>query len=313
MIGAAALALAALTVSAAAQEIAPTAAVQTASVTDPPAPYDVAIAPASPMAGPGTLTLEGARRRTAWRAEPVPGAGLRLITELRETLKAAGFEVAFTCRTEACGGFDFRRSRPVLPMPDMIVDLSGFTYLSARRGAADAPEALASVLVSEGPAGAFAQLTMISPAPTPEATVGSSPQDAAPTPDQDVAEPDGEFFGPEGRAVLHGLAFAPGTADLPEEPPESLSALAAWMERNPGRRVALVGHTDWTGAPDLNRTLARARAATVAEALAARFGIDRGRLEVEGAGPFAPRSTNTTKAGRAANRRVEAVLLEPAE
>ncbi len=293
---------------AASAEIALPGATRTASVTDPAAPWTIATGPAVPGAHTPGLTLEGPRVRTAWRAEPHPGAGLRLTQDLRAALVDAGFEVVFACRSTACGGFDFRRNRDLLPMPDMIVDLSGYTWFTARKGPAEAPEAVAGVLVSEGPAGAFAHLTRVDAAPDPPA--GAPPADAA---EPETAADDGTPFDARGRMVIDGLAFAPGSATLPDTLPDGIATLADWLRGGPARRVALVGHTDWSGPADANRALSRARAAAVADALTERFGIAADRLVVEGAGPFAPRVSNAEAAGRAANRRVEAVRLPPAQ
>ena len=82
------------------------------------------------------------------------------------------------------------------------------------------------------------------------------------------------------------------------------------------RRVTLEGYTDSIGTDAYNIELSRRRAASVAEELVAR-GVARARLGVEGFGKQRPVFPNTTPdgkdnpAGRALNRRVEAVVLAP--
>jgi len=316
-----ALLAAALAGASAAQTIPdPAGTTRTAEVTDPSGLYTVAVGPAGPDTPPPTAQIEAPRRRIAWRAEADEGAALRLLRDLRAQLTAQGFAVVFTCGGRECGGFDFRRHRPVLPMPDMVVDLAGYTYLAARRGPDGAAEALASVLVSQGPAGAHAQLTLLAPQSDAGRQTLPAPRPPQADPAPPTRAPGGDWtaadvqtaFAQRGALVLEGVTFATGGAAMGDAPPARLAALADWLRADPARRVALVGHTDWTGPADVNRRLARQRAAAVADMLTGRLGIAADRVAVAGAGPYAPRAGNTTQAGRTANRRVEAVALPPA-
>lgn len=298
---------------------------RTARAEDGPGRYGVAIAPAAPMAAPPLRSITGQRSRSAWHSESVDAGAL--LDGLNAQLRDAGFAPVFECDTDGCGGFDFRIALPLLPMPDMFVDLGGFTY---RAFARDDPEALASIMASQTAAGAFAQLTLILPiAAPPEAqapdrtadTVGAA-KPGSTVPLADAAPETGTDTPPgadtlvatlerDGRAVLEGLDFATGAAALSGPAPPALDALARWLGADPERRIVLVGHSDWTGAPAANVALSRARARAVAEALIA-AGAQALQITVDGVGPFAPRAPNTTPEGRAANRRVEAVVLPPA-
>ena len=113
----------------------------------------------------------------------------------------------------------------------------------------------------------------------------------------------------DGHAVLDGLEFPSGSASLSGDRYPSLEALARFLEENPAATVVLVGHTDAVGALDANTALSRARAQSVRARLIGTYGIDPERLLAEGAGYLAPVAGNLTPEGRAANRRVEAVLL----
>ena len=79
------------------------------------------------------------------------------------------------------------------------------------------------------------------------------------------------------------------------------------------RRVSLEGHTDAIGTEAYNLALSRRRAEGVAQELVAR-GVQRDRLTAEGFGKQRPLAPNTlpdgrdNPAGRALNRRVEAIL-----
>jgi outer membrane protein OmpA-like peptidoglycan-associated protein len=80
------------------------------------------------------------------------------------------------------------------------------------------------------------------------------------------------------------------------------------------RRLVLEGHTDSIGSDAYNLDLSRRRAEAVAHELVAR-GVRRDRLGVEGYGKQRPVAPNTlpdgrdNPAGRALNRRVEAVVM----
>lgn len=81
--------------------------------------------------------------------------------------------------------------------------------------------------------------------------------------------------------------------------------------------VCLVGHAD--AAPIHNRRfrnnweLSAARSLRLLELLVNRYGVPEWRLSTAGYGSQRPRDTNETAEGRAANRRVEIVILDEAE
>jgi len=280
----------------------PEGAVETARSDDPLGPHGIAIGPSGPMAPPPEQVQPGTRLRVAWTWPA--GAADAVEDRLDAALRAAGFAPLYRCRTDGCGGFDFRRALPVLPLPDMAVDLGDFRYLAAAR---DDPPALAALLVSGGPTATHAQVTLVLP---PDPTTGratdetrSEPQPLPPPPPAvapfapagAVSAPDlGTRLDMAGRAVLDGVAFAPGSTALEPRDRPALAALADWLGADPARRVALVGHTDWTGPTDTNIALSRARAAAVAAALA-ELRADPAEIGVAGA----PRVTLTPYRGRA--------------
>ncbi|HYB98460.1 MAG TPA: OmpA family protein [Candidatus Limnocylindrales bacterium] len=83
-----------------------------------------------------------------------------------------------------------------------------------------------------------------------------------------------------------------------------------------GRRIAVEGHTDAVGTRQYNQWLSERRAWAVADELAAR-GVDRRRLAVRGFGEAFPVEPNVlpdgfdNPRGRARNRRVEVIVLNP--
>jgi outer membrane protein OmpA-like peptidoglycan-associated protein len=76
------------------------------------------------------------------------------------------------------------------------------------------------------------------------------------------------------------------------------------------RRVSVDGHTDNRSSEEHNLDLSQRRAAAVVRWLTA-HGIDASRLEAHGYGPSRPIAPNATGAGRARNRRVEFVIIDP--
>ncbi len=69
-------------------------------------------------------------------------------------------------------------------------------------------------------------------------------------------------------------------------------------------RIAVIGHSDDTGAGDWNLQISRARAEAVVAALKLR-GMASDRLIIEGRGASQPIASNDTVAGRERNRRIE--------
>lgn len=91
-----------------------------------------------------------------------------------------------------------------------------------------------------------------------------------------------------------------------------LQAVADALQAMPQiRRVSIEGHTDNVGNDQRNLDLSQRRAQSVMRWLI-EHGIDPSRLEAHGYGETRPIQSNDTPAGRAANRRVEFRILDPA-
>lgn len=278
--------------------------------------------PEAPWAeGRAPARTEGAVIRRVLKVPGGVATPLQLARPLRETLEAEGYEIVFSCASRACGGFDFRFSLDLLGPPEMYVDLGDYHYVLARASgsaSAGAPRAVA-LLVSRSATNGFVHLTEIyepgeaplplTPAtPPPAATSFSLPERGA-GPAGDPEAPLGQTLEAKGHVILDGLDFASGSADLGPGPHPALEALARWLDETPGARIALVGHTDAVGSLAANTALSQRRAAAVRTRLIDTHGADPARVDALGAGYLAPRGSNLTEAGRAANRRVEAVLL----
>jgi chemotaxis protein MotB len=111
--------------------------------------------------------------------------------------------------------------------------------------------------------------------------------------------------------VSDKVLFDPGQADLRAEGREIVDNLAAVLGRLPNK-LSVEGHTDNTpisGRYPSNWELSTARATTVLRELIDRHGLAADRLQAAGYADTRPVATNDTPDGRAANRRVELVVL----
>ncbi|AJE02567.1 OmpA family protein [Geobacter pickeringii] len=89
---------------------------------------------------------------------------------------------------------------------------------------------------------------------------------------------------------------------------EKIATVADFLKKHPTTTAVLEGHTDNVGAADYNMKLSQRRAEAVVNYLVDKFGIERSRLSAKGYGETRPVGYNTDPAGRAMNRRVDAVI-----
>lgn len=266
------------------------------------------------------LKVEGPLTRIAWRLDTTTLTTLQILAPLRDQLLRRGFVVLYECATRGCGGFDFRYGATVLPEPDMHVDLGDFRYLAAERPGAKGLQYV-SLLVSRSAGAGFVQVTQVGSDPATPAPAGTTVAPPAPDPassaggaappggaQAETAAQIGTELSQHGFALLAGLRFASGSAELSAGDYPALAALAEWMKADPGRDVTLVGHTDTNGTLAGNIALSKRRATSVMERLIQKYGVPKDQLDAEGVGYLAPRSTNLTPEGRTKNRRVEAIL-----
>lgn len=261
------------------------------------------------------IDAEGFFLQQAWRLDAPGLTSLQLQRPLRQQIVEAGYTIMLDCAARECGGFDFRFNTNVLPAPDMFVDLRDYRFLSARKDGDDGVADYVSVLVSQVSGSGYIQIIRL--AQSAEAADGLSvradgdPAESVTTDAMSVqaAGPLAETLLQTGHVVLSDLDFETGTVSLGAGPHASLQALAVFLREDEQRRVALVGHTDTVGSLENNVALSRRRAAAVLERLVAEYDIPRTQLEAEGMGYLSPVAANLTEAGREANRRVEAVLL----
>jgi outer membrane protein OmpA-like peptidoglycan-associated protein len=104
--------------------------------------------------------------------------------------------------------------------------------------------------------------------------------------------------------------FKFGKADLPEEAKAKLDAMIQQLKADPkGTYFEIEGHTDDIGAPEINERVGLERAEAVKKYLYEQHQIPLFRMNVISYGEEKPVAPNTTREGRAQNRRVVIKVL----
>ena len=116
------------------------------------------------------------------------------------------------------------------------------------------------------------------------------------------------------RFLLPEFAFEVDQFTLTPEGSAALSMIAIELKRdNKWFAMRIDGHTDSTGSSRYNNMLSYDRAVEYAMHLVAKIGFDPGRVFVKGFGEESPITVNNTPEGRTQNRRVELLILVPAD
>lgn len=103
------------------------------------------------------------------------------------------------------------------------------------------------------------------------------------------------------------VTFGVDQTDLSQRAEQVLNSVALVALEYDDTKLNVIGHTDSSGAASYNLRLSQVRASEVASYLMSRQ-VASARVVSRGVGEESPVATNETKAGRAANRRVEIVL-----
>lgn len=140
------------------------------------------------------------------------------------------------------------------------------------------------------------------------------PREAGPSSNNGCPEVKSEMKKPEVKTPEYPLSLLNGFTiyfDTDEHNVDSLKGLKSSLNivvnvltANSGTNVSIEGHTDSTGSADYNKSLSEKRAKYVKKHLKD-AGINASRLSTKAFGETMPKSSNATKEGRAANRRVE--------
>ncbi|TQV85160.1 OmpA family protein [Exilibacterium tricleocarpae] len=107
----------------------------------------------------------------------------------------------------------------------------------------------------------------------------------------------------------HGFAFKSGDSEIDSVNFGLLNKIVKAVEQFPDSRLVVSGHTDNRGSDDINLNLSMQRAENVATFLNQVGRIELQRIDATGYGKQRPVVSNDTDAGRAANRRVEVLIV----
>lgn len=172
--------------------------------------------------------------------------------------------------------------------PEVAFDMSAVEdpELMQAINQADAP-------VEEAPPPELEQTEAVEPIAAEAAIPDDANEPAPPEPEPAPAHPSFE-----------NVYFKFGSSKLRASARPALDNVAAFLKRDPGLRLEVVGHTDSTGPKEFNLKLSKRRSAAVRNYLTSQ-GVEASRITVMGLGEGNPAESNDTKAGRAMNRRTE--------
>jgi len=111
--------------------------------------------------------------------------------------------------------------------------------------------------------------------------------------------------------TLGDVLFATGKSDVKVGATSNLNKLVVFLNKYQDRSVQIEGHTDNVGSEDSNQGLSQRRAESV-KAYLVQQGIAGSRLTAVGMGENQPLAGNDSQSGRQQNRRVVAVIDNPA-
>jgi len=251
----------------------------------------------------------------------------RMNNQLFLPKKAAGGEVLFTCKGDACGGDPNRSSAGggghsslmmYFVVESQLKDASFSNGACAQASSIDDQRFFAAKIPqSAGDAYVTVHTFQISDTLYCKAFNGRTVaivhilEPKARDQKMVVVKADemARTIGSTGRVALYGIFFEFDKADLKAESNPTLMEIAQLLKSDPKLAILIVGHTDNQGAYDYNIELSRRRAEAVTKALVANHGADAKRLRGAGVGMLAPAASNDAEEGRAKNRRVEIVKL----
>lgn len=109
-----------------------------------------------------------------------------------------------------------------------------------------------------------------------------------------------------------GVYFDTSKSSVKGTSAATLDKLAGIFKEYPSSNILVEGHTDSAGPDDYNMKLSEQRAQAVSRYLIAQ-GIDANRFTTKWYGENQPKGDNTTKEGKATNRRVELAIVASEE
>ena len=237
--------------------------------------------------------------KTVTNVYQIDGTSLTLDQMLKpiiNNLKNRQFGIELYCKTQVCGGFNFRKNLEIFKPPFMLINVANYSVATAKKN-----NTAVSLIASK--LGTTIYLQVVS--------IGIN--------ESDLIQPDikleinrfSSTLISEGAIVLDDLTYRSGSSTLGDGPFNSLLELAKFLKSTPTASIILVGHSDSTGELSQNIELSKNRAQAVADRLIKNHSIEQSRISAQGIGFLSPKTNNSTEKSRKKNRRVEAVLILP--
>lgn len=115
----------------------------------------------------------------------------------------------------------------------------------------------------------------------------------------------------QGMYVTNGILFDTGSDQIKPESFGLIKEIASAIKSSSNLKIKIVGHTDSDGPTETNLNLSIKRAKAVKDLLSKGYGISENMLIIDGKGAAEPVASNSTSTGKAENRRVEFIKIEP--
>ncbi len=115
---------------------------------------------------------------------------------------------------------------------------------------------------------------------------------------------------PKPAPVFENIYFNENKTNIDPLAAKALDRDGEILKENPNIKVEIGGHTDSLGSEKANQKISEKRAESVKKYLMDKFNISGDRMVVKGYGSTKPIADNSTKEGRAKNRRVEIRILQ---
>jgi|GEM_PF-5514403 len=109
--------------------------------------------------------------------------------------------------------------------------------------------------------------------------------------------------------LIGTVYFQSNKAVINPEAGKTFTKAIQYLRNNPGVKIDVGGHTDDTGAEQMNLELSRVRAESVREYIISHYGVNPERIISKGYGEWVSSTSNDTKLGRQKNRRVEIKII----
>ena len=245
--------------------------------------FDIPVGPAKDRKFTKLEHVEG-KMTSFYYGRPKDRSQLEIFRNYEAALKAAGFQILFTCTGPECG------SQINHPPLGYIPSGNEARYLAAKLAR---------------PEGDIYVAMHVQPLDTRFVIVESKPMATGMV--KISADALAKDINSTGHVAVYDILFDTGRADVKPESAAALAEIARLLAESPKLTLHVVGHTDNVGALAQNVDLSRRRADAVVAALTTTHKVPASRLRADGVGPLAPVASNDSEAGRAKNRRVELV------